>query len=239
MHDDAQNHASTDIKTRLLEAAEMHVPFDGWSETTFVAAIADTGVDATVARALCPRGAVDLAVAYHKRGDSQMEDALRAAALQDMKIREKITFAVRTRLELCPDREIIRRGSTLFALPQHAATGAQLIWGTSDAIWRAIGDSSRDINWYSKRATLSAVYSATVLYWLGDDSGAQEATWAFLDRRIENVMQFEKTKAQFNKSPLGKLMAAPLNALSKCRAPEPPKGLPGNFENLWTPPPSS
>jgi ubiquinone biosynthesis protein COQ9 len=219
----------TDVISRLLDAAEIHVPFDGWSEATFVAAINDSDVDGTVAKALCPRGAVDLAVAYHKRGDSQMTNALTETALAEMKIREKITFAVRTRLELCPDREIVRRGSTLFALPQHAATGAQLIWGTTDAIWTAVGDTSQDINWYSKRATLSAVYSATVLYWLGDDSDGHAATWAFLDRRIENVMQFEKTKAQFNNSPIGKMMAGPFGALSKLRAPN----LPGNMPGHW------
>lgn len=222
-----------DVKTQLLEAAEMHVAFDGWSDATFEAALADTGIDRTVARALCPRGAVDLAVAYHKRGDSQTVAAMTDEVLAEMKIREKITFAVRTRLELCPDREIIRRGSTLFALPQHAATGAALIWGTADAIWSAIGDTSRDINWYSKRATLSAVYSATVLYWLGDDSDGHAATWAFLDRRIENVMQFEKTKAQFNNSPLGKLMSGPLTALSKVQAPKMPDAMPGS----WSTPP--
>ncbi|MBE1291787.1 MAG: COQ9 family protein [Rhodobacteraceae bacterium] len=221
--------AHNDLKSKLLEAAEMHVPFDGWSDASFRAAVADSGVDPVVAKALCPRGAVDLAVAYHKRGDSQMVAALTDDALAEMKIREKITFAVRTRLELCPDREIVRRGSTLFALPQHAATGAQLIWGTADAIWTAIGDTSRDFNWYSKRATLSAVYSATVLYWLGDDSDGHAATWAFLDRRIENVMQFEKTKAQFNNSPMGKMMAGPLGALSKLRAPT----MPGNMPGYW------
>jgi hypothetical protein len=115
----------------------------------------------------------------------------------------------------------------LFALPQHGAQGAELIWGTCDAIWTAIGDTSRDINWYSKRATLSAVYGATVLYWLGDDSDGNEATWAFLDRRIENVMQFEKAKAQFNKSPIGKLMAAPLDMLGRIRAPKMPDDMPG------------
>ncbi|WP_294227666.1 COQ9 family protein [uncultured Shimia sp.] len=221
--------AQTDVISRLLDAAAMHVPFDGWSGTAFKAAIDESGVDPVVAKALCPRGAMDLAVAYHKRGDSQMVMALSEDVLLEMKIREKITFAVRTRLELCPDREIVRRGSTLFALPQHAAAGAQLVWGTADAIWTAIGDTSQDINWYSKRATLSAVYSATVLYWLGDDSEGHAATWAFLDRRIENVMQFEKSKAQFNNSPLGKVMAGPLGALSKLRAPTFPGNMPGHW----------
>jgi len=218
----------TDLKTRLLEAAETHVPFDGWSEAAYAAAVSDSGVDPTVARAICPRGAVDLAVAYHKRGDSQMVAAMTEGDLAAMKIREKITFAVRKRLEICTDREVVRRGTTLFSLPQHAAQGAQLIWGTCDAIWNAIGDTSDDLNWYTKRATLSAVYGSTVLYWLGDESEGQQATWAFLDRRIENVMQFEKSKAQFNASPMGKLMAAPLEMLGRIKAPQMPRDMPGS-----------
>lgn len=224
-----ENTPQTDPKTRLLEAAERHVAFDGWSKTCFDASVAESGIDTTVAHALCPRGAVDLAVAYHQRGDAQMVAAIGAAASSELKIREKITQAVRLRLEQCPDREVVRRGTTLFALPQHAATGAALIWGTADAIWTAIGDNSEDFNWYSKRATLSGVYGSTVLYWLGDDSEAHTATWAFLDRRIENVMAFEKTKAQLQNSPLGKLLAGPLEILGRVRAPTARGDMPGSW----------
>ncbi|MEP2533008.1 COQ9 family protein [Shimia sp.] len=218
-----------DLKTRLLDAAALHVPFDGWSETTFEAAVAECDVDPVVAHALFPRGAVDLAVAFHKQGDSLMSAQLAAQDLSEMKIREKITHAVRVRLEICPDREVVRRGSTLFALPKYAPTGAELIWGTADAIWTAIGDTSEDVNWYTKRATLSGVYGATVLYWLGDDSEGHEATWAFLDRRIENVMQFEKVKAQMRNGPLGKLMSGPLQAMGRIRAPSPMRDMPGQW----------
>ncbi|SFL69025.1 COQ9 family protein [Shimia aestuarii] len=220
-----------DLKSRLLEAAEMHVPFDGWSRETFDAAVMDTGIDPVVAKALFPRGAVDLAVAFHKKGDAQMVAKLAAEDLSDMKIREKITHAVRTRLEICHDKEVVRRGTALFSLPQYAPTGAELIWGSCDAIWTAIGDTSEDVNWYTKRATLSGVYSATVLYWLGDDSEGHEATWAFLDRRIENVMQFEKFKAKVRKGPLGKLMAAPLEALGRIRAPGTNHDMPGQWRD--------
>ena len=92
----------------------------------------------------------------------------------------------------------------------------------------ALGDTSEDINWYSKRASLSAVYGATVLYWLGDDSTGHEATWDFLDRRIENVMQFEKAKAAFMANPLGKaLISGPFKVLERIRAPRLPEDLPG------------
>lgn len=210
---------SEDIKMQLVAAAVPHVAFDGWSEATFDAAIADSEVDPVVARAVCPRGAVDLAAAFHKAGDAQMVTTLSGSDLSDMRFRDKVTHAVKLRLQLCEDKEAVRRGTTLFSLPQYAGTGSALIWGTADAIWTALGDTSDDLNWYSKRATLSAVYGATVLFWLGDDSEGHEATWAFLDRRIENVMQFEKAKAAFKDSPFAKLLKGPIEAASKIRAP--------------------
>lgn len=206
--------------TQILDAALMHVPFDGWSETTFRAAVADAGVDPVVARALLPRGAVDLALAFHRRGDDLMAERLKAADKSDMKFRDKVTLAVRLRLEVVEDREAVRRGTTLFTLPMHAADGAKAIWGTADRIWSELGDTSDDINWYTKRATLSGVYSSTVLYWLGDDSLDHQATWEFLDRRIEDVMKIEKAKAQVRGNAfLSKVFAGPAWVLGKVRAP--------------------
>jgi len=222
----------TAAKDLLLQAAVMHVPFDGWSQTTFEAAIADSGVERTVAESLCPRGAVDLALAYHAQGDAAMLEKLAQADLEDMKFRDRVAAAVRFRLEAVEDKEVVRRGTTLFALPMYAADGAAAIWGTADAIWTALGDTSEDVNWYTKRATLSGVYSATVLYWLGDTSEDHAETWAFLDRRIENVMQIEKLKAQVNNNPLlSKVMAGPNWLLGHVKAPSrpPAEGLPGRW----------
>ena len=140
-----------DPKARLLEAALMHVPFDGWSEATFQAAITDSGVPPGVARAICPRGAVDLAIAYHEAGDAAMLEALAKADLGEMRFRDRVALAVRLRLEAVEDKELVRRGVTLFSLPHHAGDGAQAIWGTCDKIWNALGDSSDDVNWYTKR----------------------------------------------------------------------------------------
>ncbi|ETX27119.1 COQ9 family protein [Roseivivax isoporae] len=204
----------------LLDAALMHVPFDGWSETTFRAAIADSGIDATVARGLFPRGAIDLARAYHRRGDRIMQDRLAATDMAGMRFRDKVVLAVRTRIEASENREAVRRGSTFFSLPPYAAEGARMIWDTADAILLAIGDTSEDGTWYTKRLSLSGVYSATVLYWLGDDSVGHHETWGFLDRRIEDVMRFEKAKATARKTPLvGPLVALPETLLSRLRRP--------------------
>lgn len=227
-----QDNSMDTAKAAVLQAALAHVPFDGWSQTTLTAAITDSGVAPGLAAALFPRGAVDLALAYHQSGDRVMTDRLAATDLTELRYRDRIGTAVRFRLEACQDKELVRRGTTLFALPQNAGDGIRAIWGTADAIWKSLGDTSDDINWYSKRATLSAVYTATVVFWLGDDSPDHHATWEFLDRRIENVMQVEKFKASARKNPLTKaIMAGPLRFLDHIKAPVTHDDLPGTVKN--------
>lgn len=203
----------TPVQQSLLDAILPHVAFDGWSPEAFRAACADADVPADQAKAACPRGAVDLAVLFHVAGDGAMADALAQADLSDMRFRDKVAHAVRLRLQVVDDKEAVRRGTALFALPHMAPDGAKLIWGTADAIWTALGDTSDDINWYTKRATLCGVYGSVVLYWLGDDSLDGQATDAFIDRRIENVMQFEKVKAGVNNNPLLKPFTGPLGRM--------------------------
>ncbi len=216
-------------KAQILRAALPHVPFDGWSQVTLTAAITDTDTQPALAHALFPRGGLDLALAYHQWGDQQMRTAIAASDLGALRFRDRIALAVKLRL-LNADRELVRRGSALFCLPHNAPEGARAIWGTADAIWTALGDTATDLNWYTKRATLSAVYGATVLFWLGDDSPAHNATRDFLDRRIENVMRFEQTKATFRENPLGKaLLNGPLKILESIHAPQRPENLPGKI----------
>lgn len=218
-------------RDQVLDAALPHVPFDGWSDRTLLAALTETGLPNGIGRALFPRGGVDLALAYHARGDRLMALQLAETDLTALRFRDRIARAVRIRLQLA-DQELVRRGTTLFALPRHVPDGARAIWATADGIWTALGDTSRDVNWYSKRATLSAVYGATVLYWLGDMSFDHHATWDFLDRRIDGVMQIEKAKASFRDSALGKaFLSGPGKILESIRAPKLPDDLPGRLRD--------
>ena len=211
-----------ETRAALLDAALPHVPFDGWSRETLATAAQESGIAPTVARAAFPRGGVDLALAFHRRGDDEMAARLAATDLSALRFRDRIATAVRLRLDVAePHKEAVRRGATLFALPIHAADGAAAVWATADRIWTVLGDTSADYNWYTKRATLSGVISSTVLYWLGDDSPRHAATWEFLDRRIENVMSFEGFKAKFLASPVGRMMEkGPLRLLDRVRAPD-------------------
>lgn len=148
--------------------------------------------------------------------------------LSGMRYSERVATALKFRIDVMTDREAVRRATTLFALPMHAADGAKLVWETADHIWTALGDTSEDGNWYTKRATLSAVWGSVVLYWLGDDSPDYGKTSDFIDRRIENVMQIETLKGRMQQNPLTKpLMELQNTILGRMSAPKTPRDVPG------------
>ncbi|MBU6166888.1 MAG: COQ9 family protein [Alphaproteobacteria bacterium] len=180
------------LALRLVAAMLPHVPFDGWSAAALAAAARDTGTDEDIAALAVPDAAAMLSL-WVANADAAMADAM--AATHNMKVRDRIRTALITRLEQ-GDREVTRRALSLLAQPQHAALSARLLWQAADAMWRAAGDTATDYNHYTKRAILSAIYSATLLHWTQDDSADFAATRAFIDRRIDGVMRFEKAKAR-------------------------------------------
>lgn len=196
----------TTEKVRLLEAVLPHVLFDGWSSAAIKHAAEDLNVDPFLFERHFPRGPLDLITFFIQQADDQMEEQLLAQNVLSLKIRERITLAVRLRLEIyAPYKEAIRNAVTLLALPHNIMTGLKLTEGTVSRMWYATGDTSADFSYYTKRLTLAAVYGSTLLVWLDDSSDGFEASWAFLDRRIENVMQFETAKYKarqfFSKKP--------------------------------------
>ena len=205
----------------LIQAALPHVVFDGWSQESLREAASDAGIDVAEAKRAFPRGGVDMALGFHRLADQRLKAELAASDLSSMRIRDRVTHCVRRRIELVArDREAVRRGATLLALPMHAPEGARAMWQTADIIWNACGDTATDYNWYTKRAILSGVYSSTVLFWLGDTDPDFHPTWAFLDRRIEGVMQFEKTKSRLQNNPVARAaFAIPGSLLGMIRAP--------------------
>ena len=210
-----------EAQDRLLDAALPHVAFDGWTEATLRAAATETGTDRELARLAFPRGGIDMALAFHRRADARLAEAIDRADLGTMRVRDRVAFCVRKRIELVAEhREAVRRGASLFALPQNAPEGMRALWETADLIWNRCGDTATDYNWYTKRMILASVISATKLYWLGDQSTDHVSTWSFLDRRLDDVMQFEKTKAAFEKNPIARaMMWGPSRVLGMIRAP--------------------
>lgn len=187
-------------RAAILEAALVRAPFEGWTPVMLRRSAADAGRDRSVAAAAFPKGVADALRLWSVTADAAMTAAMTGVDFSVLKIREKVTFGVWERLQvLKPHKEAARRAAATLALPVFAPLGAELAWRTCDAVWRGLNDTSTDFNFYTKRATLVAVWTTTFGRWLADDSGDEAATRDFLARRIDNVMQIEKVKAQARK----------------------------------------
>ena len=186
-----------EIRAALAPAIAANAGFDGWSDAAITLAAESEGLDPDVARLAFPGGALDMIDAWFAAIDAAMLAALPPGKLATMKIREKITALVEARLNLlAPNREALRRALALLAMPNNLVRAARLGWRAADAMWHAAGDTATDYNHYTKRTMLAGVYGATVTVLLDDDSEGHTATSAFLARRIEGIMRFEKPKAQ-------------------------------------------
>jgi ubiquinone biosynthesis protein COQ9 len=176
------------MKDALLDEVLRHVPFDGWSRRALEAAVGGKAV--TLDREF-PNGVSDAVRAFSDRADAAMIAALEKDPPQHM--RDRIAAAIRARLEhLAPHKEAVRRLAGWLALPGNQPIAARCLYRTVDSIWYAAGDRATDFSFYTKRALVSAVYGATLLYWLEDRSADSAATWGFLDRSIEGVMRLSR-----------------------------------------------
>lgn len=187
-----------EIRERLSPHIASNAAFDGWGDAARDMAAEAAGVDRDIAALAFADGAVAMIDAWFDHVDRTMAEALPPERLATMKIRERITALIETRLEtLAPDRESLRRARNVLALPTNVARAAALGWRSVDRMWRLAGDTATDYNHYTKRAMLLAVYAATIAVFLDDESEAHADTRAFLARRIDGIMRFEKAKAGF------------------------------------------
>jgi ubiquinone biosynthesis protein COQ9 len=195
-----KSRAAGDEKSRtdtVLLAALAHVPADGFTDSTLAAAAREAGISEAECSRLFPDGALSLVDAFSRWADAEMIGELSRVQKPGAKIRERITAAVLARITvLRPHKEAARRAAAFLTLPPHAARGMTLLYRTVDEIWRGIGDTSTDFNFYTKRAILAGVYTSTLMRWFTDTGDEETDTREFLDRRIGDVMRFEKFKAQ-------------------------------------------
>lgn len=203
-----------ETRQKLLEAALAHVPFDGWTMSALRAGAADAGIPEVLAWNAFPGGPADLIDAFSAEIDRRMLVELERRDLTAMRVRDRIHTAVRIRLELlAPHSEALRRGLSFLALPINVPLGTRCLYRTVDAMWHAVGDTSTDFNFYTKRLLLAGAYSSTLLFWLNDRSEGHADTWAFLERRIEDALRLGGT---FGKSLAG-LLDLPERLLARRR----------------------
>lgn len=189
---------------RIALAPEIAVAamFDGWTDAALVSAAEMAGVDPAVARLAYRADAVggralDMIDAWIASVDERMVAEFADGRLDNMPIRQKIATLVWFRLEAVAGlEESLRRATAIEAMPQNVPHALKRGWKSADKMWRLAGDTATDYNHYTKRAILGSIYAATLAVFVDDESEGKAETRAFLDRRIEDVMKFEKAKAQ-------------------------------------------
>ena len=188
------------LRLALAPALADAAAFDGWSKAAVTTAASAAGVDPDSAQYAFSGGAMAMIEAWVHSVDRAMAVALPAETLGQMKIRERIRVLVQFRLDaIVHQKEALRRAISVMAMPQNAARALQLGWHSADAMWHLAGDTATDYNHYTKRLTLGSIYAATLAVYVDDTSADHEQTRAFLDRRIEGIMKFEKAKARLLK----------------------------------------
>ena len=189
------------LRRKLALAVGENAVFDGWGHAAVDAAADQLGIDRAQARLAMPKTQAGLIDIYVQAVDRALDAYFTEERLAGLKIREKIRQLVWQRLEIMgPAREAVRRALAILAMPQNVPLGVRISWRSVDQMWRIVGDTSTDFNHYTKRMTLGAVYASTLLVWLDDNSDGWSETASFLDRRIDDVMKFEKWKAEWRGS---------------------------------------
>lgn len=192
------------LRLRLAPSIAEAAAFDGWKPAAVTAAAEMEGVDPALAAFAFQDGPMQMITAWLARIDADMAETLPHEHLATLPIRERIRTLVQFRLDaLTGKEEALRRALAIMAMPQNVAASARMGWSSADAMWRLAGDTATDYNHYTKRMTLGSIYAATLAYFAQDTSDGHDDTRAFLDRRIENVMQFEKVKAKVMKPRAG------------------------------------
>jgi ubiquinone biosynthesis protein COQ9 len=197
------------LRDQLADAVAAEAAFEGWTRTALAAGARRLDLPPGEADRLFPGGPIQVLTHLSERADLRTVEDMEKEGVAGLKIRDRIKGAVRIRLERhAGEREAVRRALAVLSLPFNAGLALKLLYKTVDAMWYAAGDTSTDFNFYTKRATLAGVYSSTLLYWLNDRSAGGEATWAFLDRRIDDVMKIEKLKGQIRSWTAGRPRSA-------------------------------
>jgi len=176
-----------------LRAALPHVPALGWTRAALSAGLRDLGLDPLEQEWLFPRGPVEAVEAWCDLADRDLEAAARDENLVELRIPDRIRRVVTLRLEQNePHKEAIRRALALQSLPWNLPSALRTVARTADSMWAAAGDTSADLSWYTRRATLAPIYGATLAFWLGDDEPGFPATRAFLDRRLADLARLQR-----------------------------------------------
>lgn len=182
-------------ESAILSAALQHVPNSGFTNTALALGARDAGY-LEVSTSLLPRGVFDL-INYHLvRQRLALKDSVQFTGTggSDQGVGAKVRTLTLARLRA--NKPIIHRWQEALAImaqPTYVPPSIAELAKLADEIWYLAGDTSVDSSWYTKRASLSAIYSATEVFMTQDTSQNFSDTEQFLDSRLEDVTKIGST----------------------------------------------
>jgi ubiquinone biosynthesis protein COQ9 len=183
-------HSIETTRDKIIEAVLPLVAQNGWVWDDVVKAAAKAGYQDGMALAVFPAGLCDAVAHFTDKIDRMMLAKLAKVPLESLRVRDRIRLAVTTRFALLEShRDVVKSSLAFWALPMRVVQGQRVLWRTADRIWTWAGDTATDYNRQTKRGLLSSIMLGTTMVWVNDTSEGNVVTNAFLDRRIENVME--------------------------------------------------
>jgi ubiquinone biosynthesis protein COQ9 len=181
------------VKDRILEKTLPLVNEGGWSWDIVLQGTQKADYPDTMALAVFPTGLPDIVAHFSDYTDRKLMERLKSVPLEALRVRDRIRTAIMTRFSILESqKEIVRASLAFWTAPSRVLQGQRVLWRTADKIWIWAGDTATDYNRHTKRALLSSILMGTALVWIDDKSEGRAITGAFVDRRIENVMEIGK-----------------------------------------------
>lgn len=179
------------FRDHVLLATLPDVAENGWHWSSIEKAAQSCGLQDDMHGSLFPNGLVDAVAHFSDYIDRAMLKKLENIPTSALRSKDKVRAAILARYDiLTPYKDATKATLAFWAMPNHVIQGQRVLWRSADRIWTWVGDTSTDYNRQTKRALLSSILMGTNMVWIGDDSENNIVTQAFLDRRLENVMEF-------------------------------------------------
>jgi len=220
-----------EIRRAILDAALAHVHARGFSIPALTQGAKDCGFESTaVLHGMFDNGGMAVLDHLCRSQTAAMVEEVSKLPLHDMTALERVQCAMKSRLEMNkPYLDIWASAMALGASPEHLATTHAHIAHTVDCMWEIAGVNSDEATTYTKKVALGAVYVSTELFMLSDQSLEHEHTWAFMDRRLNDLLNLQglplelASKATVGLAVLGKALQSlsPLTAAAAASAGSP------------------
>ena len=184
------------IRFDLIRAMLIHVPFDGWTWEAMEQGAIDIGYEKKktsserikIFKGLFKNGSIDFIDIFSQIIDLEVKENYNSIESKPERVPEKIKKIIMIRLHLCQKyKEAVRSSISLSAIPVNTKISLNILYRTCNSIWRIVGDKSTDFSFYTRRISLAAVYTSTLLFWLNDKSNNNIETECFLDRRLKDI----------------------------------------------------